>query len=68
MDTMIIFLLFLVAMAFGAWLMRWSLAHRTPAQIAADPTKRCGVCQCALDPIAVRTHDGKWRCPEHKTV
>lgn len=58
--------LLVVVVAYGAYL------RRKLTQVPTSPVelgdRKCGVCGRLLPKNAVRTHEGKWRCVEHKQV
>jgi flagellar basal body-associated protein FliL len=39
-----------------------------PAATIAAGVRMCSICGTALPKTAVRTHEGKWRCAEHKLL
>lgn len=61
--------------AFALWLLAWVDAcpvcgapwreHRCP-YVVKTVGRECGICRVALPVDAIRTHEGHWRCREHK--
>lgn len=58
------FVFALICIATG-WLLRWWYLKFRPSREERS-SKVCGICHRGLGPKAIRTHDGHWRCAEHK--
>ncbi len=66
-TILLTFILTLCAVYSGWFGRDWYLRHRTPVERATGP-QRCDTCQRLLSADALRTHDGRWACLEHKRV
>jgi hypothetical protein len=69
MDTLtlllIVFLGLLASTALGWFGKHWTLRQRVAVQGPRGP-HRCERCLCELPTGTLRTHDGHWRCADHK--
>ena len=63
----LLLLLILACVAYPLVTLWWAKgAHAIKRRRWDAQVPRCGICQRELPQPAVRTHDGKWRCAQHK--